>query len=122
MHDECMPFRPSDAALPLTPLPFEVLLALLQGESHGYAILQDVESRLAGQLPLRTGTMYRALARLLTEGLIEKATAASEEDDVRRRYYRITARGRKVARAEAERLADQVEAARSRRLLPGPRR
>jgi DNA-binding PadR family transcriptional regulator len=122
MHDECMPFRPADAALPLTPLSFEVLLALLQGDSHGYAILQDVESRLAGQLPLRTGTMYRALARLLAEGLIEKATGASEEDDVRRRYYRITARGRKVARAEAERLADQVEAARARRLLPGPRR
>jgi DNA-binding PadR family transcriptional regulator len=115
-----MPFKPSDSALPLTPISFEILLALLQGESHGYAILQAVEGRLTGKLPLRTGTMYRALARLLDEGLIERAGGA--DDDPRRRYYRITAHGRATAKAEARRLADQVEAARAHRLLPESKR
>ena len=115
-----MPYRPPDASLPLTPISFEILLTLTAGERHGYAILQAVERRLAGALPMRTGTLYRALARLLDEGLIEKT--AGEGDDERRRYYRMTARGRAVAKAEAERLADQVAAARSHRLLPGTKR
>ena len=116
-----MPFKPSDSALPLTPISFEVLLGLLDGERHGYAILQAVEARLSGRLPLRTGTMYRALARLMEEGLIERAGSSSEEDP-RRRYYRITAHGRATAKAEAQRLAEQVEAARAHRLLPEPKR
>ena len=116
-----MPFKPSDSILPLTPISFEVLLALLGGERHGYAILQKVEARLTGKLPLRTGTMYRALARLMDEGLIERAGSAGHED-ARRRYYRITAHGRATAQAEARRLADQVEAARAHRLLPEPKR
>lgn len=116
-----MPFKPSDALLPLTPISFEVLLALMDGDLHGYAILQRVEARLAGKLPLRTGTMYRALARLLDEGLIER-TGATDDDDPRRRNYRITAHGRATARAEARRLADQVEAARAHRLLPESKR
>jgi DNA-binding PadR family transcriptional regulator len=105
----------------LTPISFEVLLALMDGEHHGYAIIQAVEARLAGKLPLRTGTMYRALARLLDEGLIERS-GASQDEDPRRRNYRITAHGRSTARAEAQRLADQVDAARAHRLLPEPRR
>lgn len=116
-----MPFKPSDSVLPLTPISFEVLLALLQGELHGYAILQAVESRLSGRLPLRTGTMYRALARLMDEGLIER-TGSGGDEDPRRRYYRITAHGRATAKAEARRLADQVEAARAHRLLPESKR
>ena len=116
-----MPFKPSDSLLPLTPISFEVLLALLDGERHGYAIFQAVEARLSGKLPLRTGPMYRALARLLDEGLIERAGSGSEEDP-RRRYYRVTTLGRATARAEARRLADQVEAARAHRLLPEPKR
>jgi DNA-binding PadR family transcriptional regulator len=111
-----MPFRSPDASLPLTPLSFEILLALAAGDRHGYAILQAVEERAAGVLPMRTGTVYRALARLLDEGLIEPG--AGDDADERRRYYRITAHGRSVARAEARRLADQVEAARAHRLLP----
>jgi DNA-binding PadR family transcriptional regulator len=122
MYDARMPFRSPDAVLPLTPISFEILLALLAGERHGYSILQTVEDRLPGTLPMRTGTIYRALARLLDEGVIEKTGAGGSGDDERRRYYRITARGRKIARAEAERLADQVEAARAHRLLPEPRR
>ena len=115
-----MPFRPAHEALPLTPISFEILLALLDGERHGYAILQVLESRLSATLPMRTGTVYRALSRLLDEGLIEKSGA--DAGDERRRYYRITARGRKIARAEAERLAGQVAAARAHRLLPEDRR
>jgi DNA-binding PadR family transcriptional regulator len=115
-----MPFKQRDALLPLTPLSFEILLALLPGETHGYAILQTVERRVRGVLPLRTGTLYRALARLLDEGLIEHTDGAAEDE--RRRLYRVTAQGRRIARAEAERLADQVAAARAQRLLPGARR
>jgi DNA-binding PadR family transcriptional regulator len=119
VHHARMPFRPPDSPLPLTPISFEILLALLDGERHGYAILQAVEARLSSVLPLRTGTMYRALARLLDEGLIADGGGAGDE---RRRTYRITAQGRRIARAEAERLADQVAAARARRLLPGSRK
>ena len=117
-----MPFKPADALLPLTPISFEILLALLNGERHGYAILQAVEERLAASLPLRTGTVYRALARLLDEELIERSGGDGSGDDPRRRYYRITAHGRAVARAEARRLADQVAAARAHRLLPESKR
>jgi DNA-binding PadR family transcriptional regulator len=122
MHNARMPFRRPDALLPLTPISFEIILALLDGDRHGYAILQAVESRLAGTLPLRTGTMYRALARLLDEELIERVDAGAGGDDPRRRYYRITAHGRTVAKAEARRLADQVEAARAHKLIPGTKR
>ena len=129
-----MPFKPADAALPLTPISFEILLALLEEDRHGYAILQIVGDRLSGVLPMRTGTIYRALARLMDEGLIQKTSTSEARQDEppsrekrfgepdRRQRYRITARGRKIAKAEAERLADQVEAARARRLLPGARR
>jgi len=115
-----VPFKSSEASLPLTPISFEILLVLAGGDRHGYAILQIVEQRLTGVLPMRTGTIYRALARLLDEGLIERA--AGDDRDDRRRNYRLTALGRKTARAEAERLADQVAAARSQRLLPGTKR
>ena len=130
MNASNMPFRPPDSTLPLTPISFEILLALLDGDLHGYAILQRVESRTAGVLPLRTGTLYRALARLEEAGLIdlvEKTPAVSSKktpgvisDDERRRYYRITRKGRENARDEAKRLADQVAAARAGKLLSGP--
>ena len=116
-----MPFKSSESALPLTPISFEILLALLDTELHGYAILQAVENRLRGKLPLRTGTIYRALARLLEEGLIERSQRVPE-DDPRRLNYRITSYGRETAKAEASRLADQVEAARAHRLLPSTKR
>ena len=113
-----MPFRSSDSALPLTPIAFEILLALAGEDRHGYAILQAVETRLKGRLPLRTGTLYRALARLVEDGFIEEIDDVPTPDS-RRRVYRMTKRGRLVARAETERLADQVAAARNSRLLPG---
>jgi len=112
-----MPYRSPDALLPLTPVAFEILLALADEPLHGYAILQAVEARLSGLLPLRTGTLYRSLARLLEDELIEDA-AVTESPDERRRSYRITAHGRKVAALEGARLEGQVAAARARRLLP----
>lgn len=112
-----MPYKSPDALLPLTPVAFEILLALADEDLHGYAILQAVESRLSGLLPLRTGTLYRSLARLLDDGLIEEVEGGDTSDE-RRRYYRITAHGRVVAELEAERLAGQVAAARARKLLP----
>lgn len=112
-----MPFKSPDALLPLTPVAFEILLALAEGDLHGYAILQAVEARLSGMLPLRTGTLYRSLARLLDDGLIEEVEGGDSSDE-RRRYYGITSHGRAVAALEAERLAGQVAAARARRLMP----
>jgi len=111
-------FRP-ESFLPLTPVAFEILLALADGEQHGYSIMREVERRSTGTVKLHAGTMYRALARLLESGLIEELDErpAPALDDERRRYYQLTTRGIAVARAEAERLLSQVAAARQRKLL-----
>ena len=109
-----MPFRASDSLLPLTPIAFEVLLALADDDLHGYAILQAVGERVHGVLPMRTGTLYRALASLLDHGLIDEIASTG---DARRRVYRITSDGRRILRAEAERLGGQVAAARAKRVL-----
>lgn len=110
-----MPFRRVDSLLPLTPIAFEILLALIEGDRHGYAVLQEVEQRVGSALPLRTGTLYRALARLMEDELIEQVDG--DAADPRRRYYRLTALGRDTAKAEAERLESQVRFARHRKLL-----
>jgi DNA-binding PadR family transcriptional regulator len=113
-------FRP-DAFLPLTPVAFEILLALADGEQHGYSVMREVERRSGGAVVLHPGTLYRALARLLESGLIEELDERPDpkQDDERRRYYRLTARGIAVARAEAARLESQLSSARARRLLGG---
>jgi DNA-binding PadR family transcriptional regulator len=110
--------RPDDH-LPLAPLVFDVLLALTDGDQHGYRIMRDVAER--STVTLHAGTLYRTLARLLELGFIEELDErpAADVDDQRRRYYRLTPFGREVARAEARRLAQQVESARRRRLLEG---
>ena len=109
----------ADQFLPLTPVAFEILLALADGEQHGYSIMREVDRRSNGNVVLHPGTLYRALARLLESGLIQELEERPdpEHDDERRRYYQLTARGIAVARAEAERLEGQVTAARARRLL-----
>jgi len=118
-----MPFRPVDSLLPLTPMAFEILMALLDEDRHGYAVLQHVEQRVGTALPLRTGTLYRALARLMDDGLIEQVDPVpGDAGDPRRRYYRITALGRDTAAAEARRLEDQVAAARRHKLLSAARK
>ena len=115
-------FRP-ESFLPLTPVAFEILLSLADGERHGYSILQEVEHRSGGTVSLHAGTLYRALARLLESELIEEVSepADRKNDDERRRYYRLTSRGIGVARAEVGRLEGQLAAARTRRLLKGAR-
>jgi DNA-binding PadR family transcriptional regulator len=103
----------------LTPAVFHILLALADGESHGYGIMQDVERFTNGETRLGPGTLYRSIQRMLVDGLIEELAIAlhDETDEDRRRYYRLTARGLAVARREAQRLADLVDAARHRDLL-----
>ena len=99
--------------LPLTPVAFEILLSLGEEDRHGYHIMQAVESRTDGRIVLHAGTLYRALARLVEEELIEELEERAGPGDERRRYYRLTAFGREVARAEAARLESQVRAARA---------
>jgi DNA-binding PadR family transcriptional regulator len=115
--------RPPDPAgfLPLRPVEFEILLTLADGERHGYAIIQETEARSDGALRLETGTMYRALRRLVSAGLAKptvRRPASPDPDEERRRYYAITALGRSVAAAEAARMARLVAAARGAHLLP----
>ena len=107
------------AEQPLSPPVFHILLALADGERHGYSIMREVERRSSGAVSLHPGTLYRALARLLESGWIEELDARPEtdNDDERRRYYQLTERGIAVARAEAERMASQLSAARERKLL-----
>jgi DNA-binding PadR family transcriptional regulator len=105
--------------LPLTPVSFEILLALAGGDQHGYAVMLEIEQRTGGAVHLHTGSLYRALNRLLEAGLIVEVDErpGPEEDDERRRYYGLTPKGREVARGEARRLEALVDAARQRRLL-----
>ena len=105
--------------LPLTPPVFHILLALSQGERHGYAIMQEVAADTGGSLQLGPGTLYGCLKRMLAAQLVEESEDRPDPDldDERRRYYRITALGARALRAEAERLASAVAAARAKRLF-----
>jgi DNA-binding PadR family transcriptional regulator len=107
--------------LPLRPVEFEILLVLTGGETHGYGIIKEAEERGGESLRIETGTLYRALRRLTSAGLVRPSDRrpADDLDDQRRRYYEITSFGRLVAAAEARRLEAQVEIARSRALLSG---
>jgi DNA-binding PadR family transcriptional regulator len=108
-----------DALLPLPPATFHILLAVLNEERHGYAIIQDVEARTAGELRMSAGTLYRSIARMVEQGLISEVTRKrSPADDERRRYYRILPFGTAVARAEMRRLAQLVRLARASGLTP----
>jgi DNA-binding PadR family transcriptional regulator len=110
---------PVDALLLLPPATFHILLAVLNGERHGYAIIQDVEARTDGELRMSAGTLYRSVARMVEQGLIsEVAKRRSVADDERRRYYRITPYGTAVARAEMRRLSQLVRLARASGLTP----
>ncbi len=110
--------RSSQTPGPLTLVEFEILLSLASGEMHGYAVLQDIDRRTDGALNLRPGTLYRAMNRLLGTGLIvEMADAARGKEDPRRRTYKMTAEGRKVAADEAARLARQLATAKLRKVF-----
>jgi len=110
--------RDPRSLLPLTPLAFQVLLALAENPRHGYGIIQEVDARTDGLIRLRTGTLYTLLQRLLDEGLLAPEGAADRSDPSRRRrHYRLTAFGRRVLAAEAKRLETLVFEARRSRLL-----
>jgi len=101
--------------LPLTPAVFHILVALADGEAHGYAIMQSAAEKSAGSVRLGSGTLYGAINRLLHDGLIEESGERPdpEMDDSRRRYYRLTDLGGRVLGAETKRMADLVRAAKS---------
>ncbi|HEY6928878.1 MAG TPA: PadR family transcriptional regulator [Thermoanaerobaculia bacterium] len=101
--------------LPLPPATFHILIAIAEEDRHGYAIIQEVAARTRGEVRLGAGTLYRSIQRMLEQGLIieVRERPAPEQDDERRRYYRITEFGRDVAKAEARRLAQLVRLARA---------
>ena len=98
----------------LKPADFHILLALAGGPLHGYRVMKHVERDTAGEVTLEIGSLYRLLARLVAEGLIDHI----DSEDERRRYYRISAPGRKALKSEAARLANLVTLVRARKLLP----
>ena len=108
------------ALVPLPPATFHILMAVAQDDRHGYGIIQDVVERTGGELKLSAGTLYRSIQRMLEQGLISETDhrPAPEFDDERRRYYRITAFGTAVARAETRRMAQLVRMARTQGLMP----
>ena len=106
-----------ESFLPLKPNWFHVLLSLSVQEQHGYSIMQEVLDRTAGKLRLWPATLYGTIKRLIDEDLIEESQRrpAPDEDDARRRYYRLTSFGRRVLAAESQRLEDLVRVIRAKR-------
>lgn len=112
-----------DQHLPLNPPVFHILLALAEGERHGYAIMQEVEKRSGGRVSLGPGTLYYSIKRMVGNGFIEETDErpAADSNDERRRYYRITGLGRRVAEAESQRMAELVDLARARKFIGADR-
>jgi len=108
-----------ESQLPLAPASFQILLALVDGERHGYSIMKEVTARTDGAVRMGPGTLYGALKRLLEGGLVEESQQRSDAElgDDRRRYYRLTKFGLRVARLEARRLEAMVRAARRKKLI-----
>ena len=113
--------RNPEELLPLTPAVFHILLALADGERHGYGIMQEIALRTDGKIRMGPGTLYGSIKRMLAEHLIEELGERPDPalDDERRRYYRLTSFGLHVAQAEARRLAQLVHVAQFKRLLGG---
>jgi DNA-binding PadR family transcriptional regulator len=107
--------------LPLTPAVFHILLALADGQKHGYSIMKTVEGDTGGQITMGPGTLYGSIKRMLAARLIEESDERPDPalDDERRRYYRLTPFGQRVLSAEVDRLSRLVSLARSKRLLGG---
>ena len=110
-----------ESFLPLTPAVFHILLALADGEKHGYAIMREVEDMTEGKVQMGPGTLYGSIKRMLAAGLIEESDDRPDPtlDDERRRYYRLTGLGRKVLRQETERMAELMALARRKRVWSG---
>ena len=122
MGDEARAPEP-DGYLPLTPAALDIVLALGDGELHGYGIMREVRRRTEGGRRLAPGTLYRSLGQMQEKGLVEESEERPDPglDDERRRYYRLTDLGRRVAVAEVERLEGLVRAAHSKGLVPSMR-
>jgi DNA-binding PadR family transcriptional regulator len=115
-----MASRQSDEPAQISAQVFHILLALASGDQHGYAIMQDVATRTDGKLRLSPGTLYGSIKRMLDQGLIVelRENERPKDDDERRRYYRLTATGRNVIRAESRRMEKLLEQARAYGLAP----
>jgi DNA-binding PadR family transcriptional regulator len=116
MHDS----KP-DSLLPLPTAVFHILIALADRDRHGYSIMQDVASRTEGKVQLSAGTLYSSIRRMLEQGLIEELAESPDpfSTDERRRYYRLTRFGKRVAAADVERLDAMLKQARATGLVPG---
>lgn len=108
------------ALLPLPPATLHILLALADGDRHGYAIQQEIAARTSGTVRMSAGTLYRSIQRMVEQELIDECDErpAPDDDDERRRYYRLTPFGLEVARAETERLQALVRIARAHGVVP----
>ncbi len=108
--------------LPLSPRDFHILFALADGERHGYGLVKSIERQTDGLIRLDPANLYRAIQRMVADGLVEDAErrAAPGSADERRRYYRITEMGRDVVGAEAGRMRSLAEAAEAKQLIPKP--
>ena len=110
-----------DSLLPLPLAVFHILIALADRDRHGYSIMQDVAARTGGKVQLSAGTLYSSVRRMLEQGLIEELAESPDPSstDERRRYYRLTRFGKRVAAAEVERLNALLRQARATGLVPG---
>jgi DNA-binding PadR family transcriptional regulator len=115
-----MPDTKPESLLPLQTAVFHILIALADRDRHGYAIMQDVAARTGGKVQLSAGTLYSSIRRMLEQGLIEELDRSPDPSstDERRRYYRLTRFGRRVAAAEVGRLNSLVQQARATGLVP----
>jgi DNA-binding PadR family transcriptional regulator len=115
--------RAAADCLPLTPAMFEVLIALADGEKHGYAVLKEVARRSDGRVTLSPGTLYAIIRRFVSDGIVAETDERPDAslDDERRRYYRMTDFGRDVALAEAKRMETALGMARAKSLIPRTR-
>ena len=113
----------ADSYLPLTPAMFQVLVALADGDKHGYAVIKEVRRRTNDKVQLGAGTLYAIVKRLLEGGLILECDERPDPalDDERRRYYRLTPDGRAVAQAEAQRLEEVLEQAKAKLFVKKPK-
>jgi DNA-binding PadR family transcriptional regulator len=116
-----MPDAKPDSLLPLSTAVFHILIALADRDRHGYSIMQDVAARTRGKVQLSAGTLYSSIRRMLEQGLIDELTESPDPSstDERRRYYRLTRFGKRVAAAEVERLNALLQQARAAGLVSG---
>jgi DNA-binding PadR family transcriptional regulator len=105
-------------SLPLTPAVFHILLALAKGDKHGYAIMKEVMQDSGGKVRMGNGTLYGSLKRMLSDGLIAEAGDRTGDDETRRKFYKLTARGRQALSAEVKRYVATAKLIKASRMIP----